>query len=171
MDTALDRLWSFPSRRPWIALGVAILACEIVGASGAIFTSIGLESWYPGLNRPDIAPPNWVFGPVWTTLFALMGIAVWLVWKEADGPRSRPARIAIGVFAVHFVVNIAWSGVFFGAQSLLGGLVVIVVLWAFIVLSIAVFARVDRRAGLLLLPYLAWVTFAGYLNYSFWLVN
>lgn len=171
METQTSGVWSLPERRPWVSLAVAILVCEVVGASGAVFTSAGLESWYPTLARPDLAPPNWVFAPVWTTLFALMGIAVWLVWRQAEGGRSRPARLALGIFAVHFVINIAWSGVYFGLQSLFGGLIVIGILWLAILASMWAFDRVDRRAALLLVPYLAWVTFAGYLNYAFWTLN
>ncbi|MGM0399011.1 MAG: TspO/MBR family protein [Halobacteriota archaeon] len=166
-----DRVWSLADRRPWVALVVAVVATELVGASGAVFTSMGLASWYPQLARPALAPPNWVFGPVWTTLFALMGVAVWLVWKEATGELTDVARFALGIFVVHFAINLAWSGVFFGLQSLLGGLIVIAVLWLLIVATIWAFARVDRRAGVLLVPYLAWVSFAGYLNYAFWLLN
>ncbi|MFW5924396.1 MAG: TspO/MBR family protein [archaeon] len=165
------RLGSLPNRRPWTSLVVAVVATELVGASGAIFTSQGLESWYPALERPEFAPQNWVFAPVWTTLFLLMGVAVWLVWREASGDHSRAARFAIGVFAAHFVVNVAWSAVFFGQQSLSGGLVVIGVLWLAIVATILAFGRVDRRAGLLLVPYLLWVSFASYLNYAFWTLN
>lgn len=164
-------IWSLPNRRPWLSLAIAVVATELVGASGAVFTSMGLESWYPSLVRPDIAPPNWVFGPVWTTLFALMGIGVWLVWKQATGEQARAARVALAIFVVHFAVNLAWSGVFFGLQSLFGGLVVIVLLWLLILATMGAFARVDRRAAVLLLPYLAWVSFAGYLNYAFWVLN
>lgn len=171
MATSTRSLWSFPRRRPWVALAVAILGVELVGASGAIFTSVGLESWYPSLTRPDLAPPSWVFAPVWTTLFALMGIAVWLVWRGQGGEQARRQRVALLVFAGHFVLNLAWSAVFFGLQSLGGGLVMIGLLWLSILATIVVFDRVDRRAGLLLVPYLAWVTFAGYLNYSFWALN
>ncbi|AKH98237.1 TspO/MBR family protein [Halanaeroarchaeum sulfurireducens] len=166
-----SRLWSLPNRRPWLSLLFAIIGTELVGASGSIFTSMGLSTWYPTLTRPAIAPPDWIFAPVWTVLFALMGVAVWLVWRKASGERAHAARLALALFAGHFVVNIAWSAVYFGLQSLRGGLVVIVVLWALIVATIGAFARVDRRAGLLLVPYLAWVSFAAYLNYAFWAVN
>lgn len=166
-----DRLWPLPRHRPWIALGLAIVVVELVGASGAIFTSIGLEAWYGTLIRPDVAPPNWVFGPVWSGLFALMGIAVWRLWKAGVVDGHEEASWALTVFAIHFVVNLAWSAVFFGLQSLWGGLVVIAILWVFIVTLIRIFARIDRWAGLLLIPYLLWVTFAAYLNYAFWILN
>jgi len=171
VSSVTTRLGRLPTDRPLLALGIAIIACEVVGASGGVFTVMGLESWYPSLTKPSVAPPNWIFAPVWTTLFALMGVAVWLVWRELTGPQAPAARLALWVFAGHFIVNLAWSAVFFGAQSLAGGFAVIVLLWLAILATIWAFARVDRRAALLLLPYLAWVSFAGYLNYAIWVLN
>jgi len=113
-----------------------------------------------------------VFGPVWTALFALMGVAVWLVWRRASDPAvASRVRTALVIFAVHFAFNLAWSAVFFGGRSIAGGLLVIVVLWVLIVVTIRAFDAVDRRAALLLVPYLAWVSFAAYLNYRFWVLN
>ncbi|WP_251330437.1 TspO/MBR family protein [Haloplanus pelagicus] len=162
-----------PDDHPLGALVLAVLVVELAGASGAVFTLRGLSAWYGTLARPAFAPPNWVFGPVWTALFALMGVAVWLVWCRVDDPppTGRRARIAIAVFAVHFVCNVGWSAAFFGLQSVTLGLAVIALLWASIVVTIGTFDRVDRRAALLLLPYLAWVSFAAYLNYRFWALN
>lgn len=171
MSTALHELRDLPQRRPLVSLGLAILGCELVGASGAVFTVSGLESWYGSLVKPALAPPNWVFGPVWTTLFALMGVAAWLVWRELARAPSRAARRALLIFGGQFVLNVAWSAAFFGAQSITAGLVVIAALWLAIVGTVWAFDRVERRAALLLLPYLAWVSFAGYLNYAFWTLN
>lgn len=156
--------------RPLVALAVAVLAVEVVGASGSLFTAQGLDGWYGTLVRPALAPPNWVFGPVWTGLFALVGVAVWLVWRRADS-NPRGVRLAAGVFAVHFVFNLAWSAVFFGMRDIDLGLVVVLVLWVLIVATTRAFGRVDRRAALLFVPYLLWVTFAAYLNYRFWVLN
>lgn len=147
-----------------------MLVVEIVGAAGSLFTVQGLGEWYGTLQRPAIAPPNWVFGPVWTTLFALIGVALWLVWRQA-GESPRNVRVAAGVFAVHFAFNLGWSAAFFGLQEIGLGLAVILALWGLIVATMWAFARVDRRAGLLLVPYLLWVTFATYLNYQFWVLN
>jgi tryptophan-rich sensory protein len=161
-----------PGRRPVVSLLVAVLAVEVAGASGAVFTARGLDGWYGTLVQPALAPPDWVFAPVWTVLFALLGVAVWLVWRRADDRATAgPARVAIATFGVHFAFNVAWSAAFFGRQSIELGLGVIVGLWGLIVLTAWAFARVDRRAALLLLPYLAWVTFAAYLNYRFWVLN
>lgn len=171
MGEATAALRTLPERRPLVALVLAVLACELVGASGAVFTASGLEGWYSTLGKPALAPPNWVFGPVWTALFALMGAAAWLVWRELTGSNASAARRGLGVFAGHFVLNIGWSAAFFGARSIAAGLVVIVALWLAILATIWTFDRVDRRAAALLVPYLLWVTFAGYLNYAFWVLN
>ena len=170
MDSLSVKLRRFPHTRPLVALGVAVLAVEIVGASGAIFTAQGLGEWYGTLRRPALAPPNWVFGPVWTALFALIGTGVWLVWRQAESS-PRAVRLALGVFVVHFAFNLGWSAVFFGMREIGSGLAVILVLWALIVATMWAFDRVDRRAALLLVPYLLWVSFAAYLNYRFWVLN
>jgi tryptophan-rich sensory protein len=170
MDQPVTALRRFPRERPLISLLLAVLTVEVVGASGAIFTSQGLGTWYDSLVRPGIAPPNWVFGPVWTTLFVLMGVAVWLVWRRAEEAPGA-ARIAIAVFAVHFAFNLGWSAAFFSLQRLGLALAVILVLWGLILATIGAFARVDRRAAALLLPYLLWVSFATLLNYRFWVLN
>ena len=156
-----------------MSLLLAVLGVEIGGASGAIFTSQGLASWYGTLEQPALAPPNWVFGPVWTALFALMGVALWLVWRQAEAPSptDRRARVALAVFGGQFALNLAWSAAFFGAQSVGLGLAVIALLWIAIAATIWAFARVDPRAGALLGPYLVWVSFAAYLNYGFWVLN
>jgi tryptophan-rich sensory protein len=171
MGEATVALRTLPERRPLVTLALAVLACELVGASGAVFTASGLERWYGTLRKPALAPPNLVFGPVWTTLFALMGAAAWLVWRELPGPNAAAARRALWVFAGHFVLNVGWSAAFFGARSIGAGLVVIVALWFAILATIWTFDRVDRRAAGLLVPYLLWVTFAAYLNYAFWVLN
>jgi tryptophan-rich sensory protein len=111
-----------------------------------------------------------VFGPVWTTLFALIGAAVWLVWRQAPS-QPRDVRLAIAVFGVHFAFNLGWSAAFFGLQPIGLCLAVILLLWVLIVATIWAFDRVDRRAALLLVPYLLWVSFATYLNYQFWVLN
>jgi tryptophan-rich sensory protein len=170
MVTVRARIAGLARTRPLLALGLAVLAVELVGASGAIFTAQGLASWYGTLQRPALAPPNWVFGPVWTTLFALKGGALWLVWRRIDAV-TRAVRIAVALFVAQFVFNLAWSAAFFGAQNIALGLAVILALWVLIVATIWAFVRVDRRAALLLVPYLLWVSFATYLNYRFWVLN
>lgn len=111
MGSYRSSLRQFPRTRPLLSLAVAIRVVEVVGASGAVFTTQGLGEWYGTLQRPSLAPPNWVFGPVWTALFALIGAAVWLVWRQADSS-PRDVHLAIGVFVVHFGFNLGWSAVF-----------------------------------------------------------
>jgi tryptophan-rich sensory protein len=170
MASLVARLRRLPRDRPVLALALAVLTVEFVGASGSVFTVQGLATWYDTLQRPAVAPPNWVFGPVWTTLFALVGVALWLVWRQIESS-PREVRVAFGVFAVHFVFNLGWSAVFFGLQEIGWGLAVIGLLWLLIVATMWAFDRVDRRAALLLVPYLLWVSFAAYLNYRFWVLN
>ncbi|WP_255198287.1 TspO/MBR family protein [Halorarius litoreus] len=147
---------------------VAVLLVEAVGLTSGALTASEITGWYATLQQPALTPPNWVFGPVWTLLYALMGVSLALVWRERA---SRTAKIGIGLFVVQLALNFAWSLVFFGAQSPFGGLVVIVPLVGFILATIVVFDRVDRRAALLLVPYLLWSSFATYLTYSIWVLN
>lgn len=175
MASVPARLATLPDRRPVGSLVAAVLACELAGASGTLLSLDGVTTWYPTLVKPAFTPPSWVFGPVWTTLFALLGVAAWLVWRAGlDDPAAglgHESRVALAVFAAQYAVQVAWSGVFFGLRWPAGGLAVIVVLWLGIVATVAGFARVDRRAALLLVPYLGWVSFAAFLNYRLWQLN
>ena len=171
MGTATARWATLPDRRPLASLVLAVVDFELVGASGGVFTAMGLETRYPSLAKPALTPPSWVFGPVWTTLFALVGAAAWLVWRGLAGPAAPTARRALWWFAGQFVLSVAWSAAFFGLRSPLAGLVVIAALWLAIVATVRASDRVDRRAAALLLPYLAWASFAAYLNYDLWALN
>ena len=144
----------------WLAVAFAAAA---VGAAASIHAS----AFYAQLVRPSWAPPASVFGPVWSALYALMGVAVWLVWRQR-GPRS---RWAIGVWFVQLLLNGAWSPIFFGLHSIGGGLITIVLLWLAILATVSVFWRVSRPAAILMLPHLAWVTFASCLNLALWKLN
>ncbi|WP_232686952.1 TspO/MBR family protein [Halobacterium zhouii] len=156
------------SREDAPGLLVAIVACNVVGAAPAFVTATGSDSWYRSLADPALAPPNWVFAPVWTTLFVLMGVAAYIVYQGGVG---RERTTALALFVVQFAFNVAWTLVFFGSESIAGGLAVIAVLWILIAARLVAFWRVRRTAGLLLVPYLAWVSFATYLNYAFWALN
>ena len=146
---------------------IFILICEAAGIMGAIFTFPAIGGWYKKLIRPEIAPPNWVFSPVWTILFFLMGISLYLVWESDRRRNAKP----IYIFAAQLALNVLWSVLFFGFHSPFLALIEIVFLWAAIVWTIIVFYRISKPAGLILLPYAAWVGFAIILNFSFWLVN
>lgn len=153
----------------WVQMILFIILCEIVGASGAVFTTSNIPTWYADLHKASINPPNWVFGPAWTVLFALMGIATYLVWRE--GIKKKEVKEALTVFGVQFVFNILWSLVFFGQRNPLGGLFVIIPLWFLIATNIYCYRKVNKTAGLILLPYLLWVSFASYLNLMVFLLN
>lgn len=153
----------------WFSCAVAIVTCELAGIVGSLFTVSAVREWYPTLIRPSFAPPSWVFGPVWTTLFALMGVAAWLVWKK--GMKRQDVKTALSIFAVQLVLNTLWSILFFGLHTTGGALVEIAFLWVAIVASIIAFAKISKPAAWLLAPYILWVSFAAYLNYAFWVLN
>jgi tryptophan-rich sensory protein len=146
----------------------SVVVCELAGIIPSILTAEDVAMWYPTLAKPAFTPPSWLFGPVWTTLYLLMGVALYLVWRS---DRSRVRRVALAAFGVQLVLNAAWSLVFFGSRAIFGGLVVIVALLAVILPTMALFARIDRRAAALLVPYLLWVGFATALNYELWRLN
>jgi len=152
-----------------VKLIVSIVACQAAGGIGAIFTTPAIPTWYQSLRKPSFTPPRWAFGPVWTTLYLLMGGAVFLVWRE--GLDQAGVLLAFGVFWFQLVLNILWSVVFFGMKSLAGGLVVIALLWLAILASIILFFRVSVAAGGLLIPYIIWVTIAANLNFQIWRLN
>jgi len=152
-----------------IKLIVSIVACEGAGGIGAIFTTPAIPTWYAGLKKPAFTPPNSVFGPIWITLYLLMGIAVFLVWREGLGQEG--VTIAFVVFWVQLVLNILWSVIFFGLRSLLGGMVMILVLWVAILVNIITFFAVSPIAGGLLIPYIIWVSIAANLNAQVWKLN
>lgn len=148
-----------------VSLGIP----QIAGGVGALFTTAAIPTWYATLVRPALAPPNWVFAPVWTTLYVLMGVALFLVWKR--GVERKEVRTAISLFALQLTLNVLWSLVFFGLMNIGGALVEIAVLWLAILATILAFSKISRLAAWLLVPYILWVSFAAYLNYSFWVLN
>ncbi len=160
-----------------LKLIIAIVVSELAGIVGSVFTTPSIAGWYATLVKPAINPPAWVFGPVWTTLFALMGISAWLVWRNAEiaslqAPRNdRKIKIALGIFFGQLVLNTLWSIIFFGLHSPGGAFIEIVFLWLAILATIIVFYKISRLAAWLLVPYILWVSFAGYLNYAIWALN
>jgi benzodiazapine receptor len=147
----------------------SVLICECAGLIGSLFTRPSIAGWYAGLSKPSFSPPNWVFAPVWTVLYAMMGIAAYLVYEK--GFKRPDVRKALAFFAVQLVVNVLWSIVFFGAHSLLGGVIVILPLWALILVTIMRFSPLSKTAGYLLVPYFLWVSFATALTISYAALN
>jgi tryptophan-rich sensory protein len=153
--------------RQVVALAVIVLIVMLAAGLGGLFTGRSVSTWYRTLSRPDWTPPDRLFGPVWTVLYLAMAVAAWMVWR-----RGTPATTAaMAAFAVQLALNAAWSGLFFGLRSPAAGMADIVLLWLAIVATIALFLRVSIPAGLIMLPYLAWVTFAAALNFAIWRMN
>ena len=147
----------------------SILIVFFSGAMGSLATFPEITTWYAALAKPAWTPPNEWFGPIWTTLYILIGIALFLVWRQ--GWDRRDVRFAIGIFAVQLVLNILWSLVFFGLHSILGGFIIIFLLWIAILANMVAFYVLSKPAGLLFVPYIIWVSIASYLNYSVMLLN
>ena len=171
---------------------ISIIICELVGVVGAIFTTPEINGWYKGLNKPFFNPPSWIFGPVWTTIFVLMGISLYLVWIKKWMPQNKinfigkkpwnklsqkllfgswqKANIII-IFWTQIILNVLWSVIFFGLHSPGAAFFELSMLWFAILFLIINFYRVSKTAAWLLLPYILWVSFAGVLNFFIWILN
>ncbi len=147
----------------------AVMLCEAVGLLAGWATQTSVTTWYPTLAKPGFTPPDWVFAPVWTVMYALMGIAAFLIWRCGTG-RTR-VRTALAAFGAQLLLNGGWSFAFFGARSPTLGLLVIVSLWIALAWTVDRFFRIRPAAGWLLVPYLAWVTYALALNAAIWGLN
>lgn len=157
-----------PGRNLW-KLVVAVAVVELIGNLGAIFTLPAISTWYASLAKPSFTPPSWLFGPAWIVLYALIGIALYLVWERGAGkPKFRNAMLAFGA---QLVLNVMWSFAFFGLHSPAYGVIVIVALWIAILAAVITFYRISRAAAYALVPYLIWVTFAAILNMFVFLMN
>lgn len=153
----------------WEKLFISVGICQGAGVIGSLFTVAAIPTWYRTLVKPSFSPPNWVFGPVWITLYTLMGISLYRVWTK--GLNTRKVREALFWFGAQLTLNSLWSVIFFGRHDIGGALAAIILLWCLIYQTMRKIFAVDRIATYLLLPYLAWVSFAMYLNYSLYLLN
>ena len=151
----------------FLKLVASVILCQLAGFLGSLFTIPAIPTWYATLKKPFFTPPNWIFSPVWISLFILMGISLFFVWRRTHHPTF---KIAFIFFFVQLILNILWSIFFFGLRSPLLGLVDIVLLWIAILFTIFNFLKVSKFSGALLLPYLAWVSFATLLNFSLWIL-
>jgi benzodiazapine receptor len=147
---------------------VSVIVPLGLGAIAGMFTSQSVTGWFTTLNRPSFSPPNWIFGPVWTFLYILMGISLFLVWKEAPGPRR---NLALIVFLVQMLLNFAWTFIFFYQKMLGLALIEIILLWISIVLMLVMFYNVRPWAAYLNIPYILWVSFAAVLNGAYYFLN
>ncbi|TVQ32017.1 MAG: tryptophan-rich sensory protein [Phycisphaeraceae bacterium] len=156
--------------RQTVALGLFIGACLLAAAIGSLATASSVGTWYAGIEKPAWTPPGWVFGPVWTVLYIMMGAAAWLVWREG-ALRDKATAGALTAFGVQLGLNIAWSFIFFGARSPGWAFAEILALLAAIGVTTALFARISTAASALMAPYLVWVVFASVLNFAIWRMN
>lgn len=136
------------------------------GLIGSLFTFQSIPTWYASLQKPFFNPPNWIFGPVWTTLYILMGLSFYMVWKGKKNNKE-----AMQIYLLQLLFNTSWSIIFFGLQNIFGGLVVIVILWTLILKTILEFLKVNKISSYLLIPYLLWVSFATVLNFMIYILN
>ena len=151
-----------------VGLVVSILVCFSAGAIGGLATTSSVNGWYAEINKPTWNPPGWIFGPVWSALYLMMGVSAWLVWKDSSTGNS---KTALGFFAFHLLLNVLWSIVFFGMRQPGWAVWEIFVLWFSIIITMVLFFRHSKLAAGLLVPYWLWVSFATFLNYTIWTLN
>jgi tryptophan-rich sensory protein len=149
---------------------VMIVTCVVIGSVAALFTKEGVDTWYTTINKPSFNPPNWIFAPVWSTLYVMMGIAAGLVWHDMDRQKETVKK-GLTFFAIQLGLNVLWSYIFFGLYNPFLALVEIVLLWLMIYETFVQFNKVNKIAGYLFIPYLLWVTFATVLTASIWWMN
>ncbi|MFC1748796.1 TspO/MBR family protein [Pseudomonadota bacterium] len=147
----------------------SLILPQLAGAFGSFFTISAIQSWYVTLEKPSFSPPNWLFGPVWITLYLLMGISVYLIWQKVD--KDKEALSAMILFWIHLVFNATWSLSFFGLQNPQLGFANIMIIWLLIIILMVKFWKINRWSTYLLIPYFLWVSFASILNYSLWALN
>ena len=153
----------------YFKLLASVLLCQFAGAVGSVVTASSLANWYSLLEKPVFNPPSWVFFPVWTLLYTLMGISLYIVWDK--GLHDREVKIGLLIFGIQLVLNSLWSFLFFGLRSPYYGFVEIIFLWLAIFLTIIKFRNISKTASYLLIPYILWVSFAALLNYYLWTLN
>ncbi|WP_369425585.1 TspO/MBR family protein [Methanothrix sp.] len=156
-------------RERTVLLVVCITICQLAGIVGSYFTDLSVNTWYPTLVKPPYTPPGWFIGVVWVILYTLMGISLFLVVDSK--PEAGRLKGALVPFGVQLLLNILWSGAFFGLRSPLYALVVIAALWLSIIVTMRRFFEISQKAGALLVPYILWVSFAAFLNYTIWRLN
>ncbi|MHC4597066.1 MAG: TspO/MBR family protein [Planctomycetota bacterium] len=147
----------------------SVSICLLTGFLGSFFTMDSAKTWYAGLSRSSLTPPDWAFGIVWPVLYILMGTSAFLIWNA--GVDKIQVRVALGVFAFQLLLNGIWTPIFFGLHLIGLALVEIVFLWAAVLTTIFAFRKVSKTAAVLLLPYILWLSFAVFLNACFWLLN
>jgi benzodiazapine receptor len=156
------------NRESWVSLVPFVVVCFTAAGIGSLFTSKSVNTWYTQLRKPEWTPPNWIFGPAWTTLYLMMAISAWLVWRSSDW---YSARFALALFAIQLVLNTMWSIAFFGLHEVGPAFGEILLLWMMIIATAVAFLPLSLLAAWLLIPYIVWVAFASYLNFRIWQMN
>ena len=157
-----------PPEHPWIGLIVLVVICFAAAGLGGVAATPKIDNWYVTLAKPSWTPPNWIFGPVWSALYLGMAVAAWLVWRQGGWAG---AVVPMILFSVQLVLNLSWSWLFFGLQNPGAAFAEVVLLWASIAATTVAFWFRSPVAGMLLVPYLAWVSFASVLNFAIWRLN
>jgi len=155
-------------RDSWLSLLPFAFVCFAAGWTGSMFTRKSVQTWYPQLQRPSWNPPNWIFGPVWGFLYLMMAVSSWLVWRQAGW---HGARLALHMFRIQLLLDVAWSAVFFGMRAIGAAYGEILLLWTIAIATAVAFYSVSLLAAWLLIPYIAWIGFASYLNFRIWQMN
>ncbi|SNR22956.1 TspO/MBR family protein [Flavobacterium sp. ov086] len=153
-----------------VKIAIALIICLMVGYSASVVTRPSVETWYPTIIKPSFNPPNWIFMPVWTLLYIFMGVAAGLVWDKIK-EQNEEVKKALGFFLIQLTLNAIWSYIFFGLKNPMLAFVEIALLWLMIYETYFKFDKINKIAGYLLIPYMAWVAFAGILNASIWWLN
>ena len=153
-----------------VKIAIALIVCLVVGYSASIVTRPSVESWYPTLTKPIFNPPNWIFMPMWTFLYIIMAVAAGLVWDKIK-EQNEVVKKALAFFLIQLTLNAIWSYLFFGLKNPMLALIEIALLWLMIYETYLKFVKINKTAGYLLIPYLAWVGFAAILNGSIWWLN
>ncbi|MFH1611920.1 MAG: TspO/MBR family protein [bacterium] len=152
-------------------LVISLILPQLAGLVGSFFTASAISEWYAGLVKPGFGPPNWIFGPVWITLYILMGVSVYLVWSLSDRENKDKSKSALNLFWIHLFFNAIWSPIFFGLKNPGLALISIIIIWILIIALIFKFYKISKLSAYLLVPYFAWVSFATLLNYFIWYLN
>jgi len=153
-----------------LRIALVLMTCLVVGYLSGMVTRESITTWYPTLIKPVFNPPNWIFAPVWTILYIMMGLAGGLVWNKMD-TNEKAVKTAFKYFIFQLALNAAWSFIFFYLHNLFLALIELILLWLIIFEVYNQFKKIDKRAGMLFIPYLLWVSFAGVLNFSIWWLN
>ena len=151
-------------------IAIVVIICLAVGYLSGMVTRASITTWYPTLVKPSFNPPNWIFAPVWTSLYVMMGVAAGLIWNQITTQKSAVTK-ALQFFIIQLVLNALWSYLFFGLHNLMLATIEVVLLWLMIFETYSQFAKINKTASYLMLPYLAWVSFASVLTASIWWLN